>query len=333
MGFGCNVPAIMATRTLRNRNERLLTMLILPFMSCSARLPVYILVAGALFPHHAGNVIFLIYMTGILLAVLTSLLFRRFLFREKEAPFVMELPPYRLPTMRSTLLHMWEKGAQYLRKMGGIILIAVIIIWALGYFPLQKESMNKWDVRMTAVTTDYDNRIAKISPASPEKEKLIAEKEHDLKRIAHEKYHEKLSNSYIGYIGRFIEPVITPLGFDWRMGISLVTGAAAKEIIVSTMGVLFNPADSEDQTALGETLRHATYANGCKKGQSLFTPLASLAFLIFILIYFPCVAVIAAVKRESGSWKWALFLVFYTTFLAWLLALLVFQVGSLFNHT
>ena len=286
MGFGCNVPAIMVTRTLKDRNDRLLTMLINPFMSCSARLPVYILIAGAIFPDHAVAVIFGLYMTGIILAVLISLVFKRTLFKSKEAPFVMELPPYRMPTLRVIMRHMWEKGQQYLQKMGGVILIAVILIWALEYFPAG-------------------------SKASPE---------------------ERLQSSYIGKIGKTIEPVIAPLGFDWRMGVSLITGAAAKEVVVSTMGVLFGSSHYHEKEAphtLGERLQKATYQDGPKIGTKLFTPLAGISYLLFILIYMPCVAVVATVNRETGSWKWALFLISYTTVLAWLLSFAVFQLGSL----
>jgi ferrous iron transport protein B len=286
MGFGCNVPAIMVTRTLRDRNDRLATMLINPFMSCSARLPVYILIAGAIFPDNAGTVIFLIYLSGILLAVLVSLIFKKTLFKSKEAPFVMELPPYRMPTVRVSLRHMWEKGQQYLRKMGGIILVAVIIIWALEYFPAGSQAPHQ----------------------------------------------ERLERSYIAKIGKFIEPVIEPLGFDWKMGVSLITGAAAKEVVVSTMGVLYGvdhkEAGSPKQT-LPSILKNARYTEGPHIGKPIFTPLAGISYLLFILIYLPCVAVIITVSRESGSWKWALFLVFYTTALAWILSFSVYQLGSL----
>lgn len=286
MGFGCNVPAIMVTRTLRDRNDRLATMLINPFMSCSARLPVYILITGAIFPDHAGTVIFLIYLTGIILAVLVSLIFKKTLFKSKQAPFVMELPPYRIPTLRVSLRHMWEKGQQYLRKMSGIILVAVIIIWALEYFPAGSQ-------------------------ASPQK---------------------RLEESYIARIGKFIEPVIQPLGFDWKMGVSLITGAAAKEVVVSTMGVLYGsdhkPEGSPKQN-LPLILKNVRYSEGPQLGKPIFTPIVGISYLLFILIYMPCVAVIVTVSRESGSWKWALFLILYTTVLAWLLSFSVYQLGSL----
>ncbi len=288
MGFGCNVPAIMTTRTLKDRNDRLLTMLINPFMSCSARLPVYILITGAIFPKYAGTVIFGLYLTGILLAILISIIFKRTLFKNKEAPFVMELPPYRMPTMKVIVRHMWDKGQHYLRKMGGVILIAVILIWALEYFPRGG------------------------SHVSPE---------------------EQLSNSYIGKIGRTIEPVIRPLGFEWRMGVSLITGAAAKEVVVSTMGVLFVSGHYHEKNVepnLSAIIQTETYHNGPRSATRVFTPLAGISYLLFILIYMPCIAVIATVKKESSSWKWTAFLIIYTTSLAWLLSFSVFQIGSLF---
>ncbi len=286
MGFGCNVPAIMVTRTLKDRNDRLLTMLINPFMSCSARLPVYLLITGAIFQKHAGTVIFVVYMTGIILAVIISMIFKKFFFKNKEAPFVMELPPYRMPTVRVIARHMWEKARQYLKKMGGVILIAVIIIWALEYFP-GGSGMGRA---------------------------------------------ERLQQSYIGKIGKVIEPVIEPLGFDWRMGVSLITGAAAKEVVVSTMGVLYSTPSADDfnpKADLTARLQSATYESGNRKGQKVFTPLAGFSYIIFILIYMPCIAVIATVRRESGQWKWALFLMLYTTALAWSLSFIVYQLGSL----
>jgi ferrous iron transport protein B len=289
MGFGCNVPAIMVTRTLKDRKDRLLTMLILPFMSCSARLPVYILITGAIFPHYAATVIFGLYLTGILLAILFSILFKKTLFKSKEAPFVMELPPYRMPTVKVTIQHMWEKGEHYLKKMGGVILIAVILIWALEYFPRGQVGISQ---------------------------------------------DERLKNSYIGKFGQAIEPVIYPLGFDWRMGVSLITGTAAKEVVVSTMGVLYGSSQSHEKDKkanLSAILQSEKYQEGSRVGQKVFSPLAGISFLLFILIYMPCVAVVATVKKESGHWKWALFLISYTTVLAWLLSFSVYQIGMLFS--
>ena len=272
MGFGCNVPAIMASRTIENRKSRLITMLINPLMSCSARLPIYLLLVGAFFPHQAGLVLFSIYAVGILLAVLLARLFSKFLVKGDDTPFVMELPPYRMPTAKSIFRHTWEKGAQYLKKMGGIIMIASIIIWFLGYYPNHN---------------DYST---------------VAEQQ---------------ENSYIGQIGQAIEPVIAPMGFDWKLGIGLISGVGAKELVVSTLGVLYTDDPDADAVSLADRIP--------------ITPLGAYCYMLFVLIYFPCIATFAAIKQESGTWKWALFAAVYTTGLAWLVAFSVYQIGGLFQ--
>ena len=270
MGFGCNVPAIMATRTIEDRKSRLITMLVNPLMSCSARLPIYLVMIGAFFPNCASFMLLCIYTAGILLAVIMARIFSKFLVKGEDSPFVMELPPYRMPTSKSIMRHTWEKGAQYLKKMGGIIMIASIIIWFLGYYP-----------------------------------------RHD----AHESVAEQQENSYIGQIGKAIEPVIKPLGFDWKLGIGLISGVGAKELVVSTLGVLYTNEGDVENVNLSDRIP--------------ITPLVALAYMLFVLIYFPCIATFAAIKQESGSWKWAIFTAGYTTGLAWLVAFTVFQIGSL----
>ena len=270
MGFGCNVPAIMATRTIEDRKSRLITMLVNPLMSCSARLPIYLVMIGAFFPNCASFMLLCIYTAGILLAVIMARIFSKFLVKGEDSPFVMELPPYRMPTSKSIMRHTWEKGAQYLKKMGGIIMIASIIIWFLGYYP-----------------------------------------RHD----AHESVAEQQENSYIGQIGKAIEPVIKPLGFDWKLGIGLISGVGAKELVVSTLGVLYTNEGDVENVNLSDRIP--------------ITPLVALAYMLFVLIYFPCIATFAAIKQESGSWKWAIFAAGYTTGLAWLVAFTVFQIGSL----
>ena len=271
MGFGCNVPAIMASRTIENRKSRLITMLVNPLMSCSARLPIYLLLVGAFFPNNASLVLLGIYAIGIFLAVLLARLFSKFLVKGDDTPFVMELPPYRMPTAKSIFRHTWEKGAQYLKKMGGIIMIASIIIWFLGYYP-----------------------------------------NHD----AYETVAEQQENSYIGQLGRAIEPVITPMGFDWKLGIGLISGVGAKELVVSTLGVLYVDDPEADEASLAERIP--------------ITPLVAFCYMLFVLIYFPCIAALAAIKQESGSWKWTLFAAGYTTVLAWLISFVVYQIGGLF---
>lgn len=317
MGFGCNVPAIMATRTLEDRKDRILTMIITPFMSCSARLPVYVLLISAIFPAYQGFVLFAIYFTGILLAILTALVMKKVAFAKRSVPFVMELPPYRIPTLRNTTRHMWHKGREYLKKMGNVILIASIIIWALGYFP-----------RTTDYSVDYEAQIAALETA----EGFTAEeRKESLWQIEVAMESERQENSYIGRMGHAMEPIISPLGFDWKMGVSILSGLAAKEIVVSTMGILYQADAGADETSetLKQKIRDQKHSSGVLIGQTVFTPLVAISFMLFILIYFPCVAVIAAIKKEA-NWGWALFTMVYTTALAWFVAFVVYQIGSLF---
>lgn len=329
MGFGCNVPAIMSTRTLNNRNDRLLTMLITPFMSCSARLPVYLLMVGAFFAGHSGTVMFVIYFAGIFLAAMTALLFKKVFFTAEEAPFVMELPPYRMPTMRNTLIHMWNKSFQYLKKMGGIILVASIIIWALSYFPREITFSRDYAAAEAQAEANYQRTITSDCLNAPV---ITARHDSVLSALHLQKLAEQQAGSYLGQMGMFIEPVIRPLGFNWQMGVSILTGVAAKEIVVSSMGVLYQADEAADEHSLTliQKLQNLTYTTGDKTGQKVFTPLVAFGFMLFILIYFPCIAVVAAIKKESGEWKWAFLSVVYTTALAWLVAFAVFQIGSLF---
>jgi len=332
MGFGCNVPAIMSTRLIENRNNRLLTMLINPFMSCSARLPVYILLIGAFFPKNRGTILFLIYLSGIVLAICVALILKRILFRSEEAPFVMELPPYRMPTLRSIIKHMWYKASQYLRKIGGVILIASIIVWILGYFPRNVKFSADYDKKIEELNTKYN---AIISSASPDDKSTVdniqAEKQQQLQKIKLSRESERKEKSYIGHIGRFVEPAIRPLGFDWKMGVSLITGIVAKEIVISTMGVIYqaNNTSGDISESLPGKLQNAVYEEGKRKGDKVFTPVTAISFLMFILIYFPCIGVIAAIRKESGSPRWAVFALLYTTSLAWIISFLIFQIGAL----
>ena len=332
MGFGCNVPAIMATRTIENKTDRLVTMLIIPFMSCSARYPVYILIISAFFTDYRGSLLFAIYLTGVFLAGVVAWIMKKTIFRVEAVPFVMELPPYRVPVLKSVLRQTWFKGEQYLRKMGTIILAASIIIWALGYFPRGEEIDREMNGKIQQVEQFY---LAKISKKDiPEKEivQLTAEKDTQLHKLRLEQQQRKQEHSYIGKIGKFVELVIYPLGFDWKMGVSLVAGSAAKEIVISTMGVLYQTDPNVGESSLIEKIREQKYVNGPRKGQPVFTPLVALSFMLFILIYFPCIAVVAAIKNESGSWKWSLFLVVYTTFLAWLVSFIIYQMGTLLGY-
>ncbi|MCD8041726.1 MAG: ferrous iron transport protein B [Tannerellaceae bacterium] len=317
MGFGCNVPAIMATRTIESRNSRMITMLVNPLMSCSARFPVYVLLAGTFFTKNAGTVVLALYVTGIVLAVLMARLFRRFLFNEEDVPFVMELPPYRMPTTKSILIHMWEKAKQYLRKMGGIILVASIVIWFLGYFPANQ-----------AISDSFAEQIAYVEQSDMEDQ----EKEEMIEELERQEHIVLKQNSYIGRLGQQIEPVFAPLGFDWKISVGLLTGMAAKEVVVSTLGVLYTgdeiEGDDEEATRiLGERLK----ADRTPDGKPIFTPLVALSLMLFVLIYFPCIATVTAIARESHSWKWGAFVVVYSCILAWVVSFVVYQVGSYFH--
>ncbi len=316
MGFGCNVPAVMATRTLENKKDRILTMIITPLMSCSARLPVYVLIISAFFPKNQGLVLFSIYIIGIVLAVLVALVMKKVAFAKKDVPFVMELPPYRIPTLKNTSIHMWHKGREYIKKMGNVILLASILIWALGYFPKNVEFSKNYDAEIQKI--EANTSISRES------------KDAQIKHLEVLQESERQEKSYIGQLGHAIEPVIEPLGYDWKMGVSIITGLAAKEIVVSTMGILYQADMEADETSetLKDKLQEQVHHYGELKGQKVFTPLVAYAFMLFILIYFPCVAVIAAIKKES-SWKWAIFTMVYTTGIAWIVAFSVYQIGLL----
>jgi ferrous iron transport protein B len=314
MGFGCNVPAILATRTMRNRGDRILTMLIIPFMSCSARLPVYILIISAFFTKYHALYLVGIYATGIVFAFLTAQVLNKTVFKNKETPFVMELPTYRFPTFRNIVYQMWDKTQHYLKKIGTIILVGVVLIWALEYFP-----------RNSKRSAEFKQEIEQIKSSSNLSEEI---KEEQITEILQQIETDRLINSYLGRLGRVIEPVMRPLGFDWKMSISLLAGLPAKEIVVSTIGVLYQ-SDDENTVNLQKKLQNETYQTGKRQGQKVFTQPAALAFLVFILIYFPCVGVVAAIKNESGSWKWATFTVIYTTTLAWIAAFAIYNAAQL----
>jgi ferrous iron transport protein B len=307
----------------------MVTMLIIPFMSCSARYPVYVLIISAFFDSFQGTILFGLYLIGIMLAAFMAFLLKRTLFKAKEIPFVMELPPYRMPTLKAVARHTWFKGEQYLRKMGTIILVASVIIWALGYFPRNTQRSHYYDSLITQSEVDYEKQSAELSAAaSDEMRKLEEEHQVQVHSLRAAMRQEQQENSIIGRIGKFVEPVITPLGFDWRMGVSLIAGSAAKEVVVSTMGVLYQSDLEDENSGLVDKIRQQEYTSGPKAGQPVFTPLVAFSFMIFILIYFPCIAVIAAIKKESGKWKWSAFVAVYTTVLAWLASFIVYQAGG-----
>ncbi len=284
MGFGCNVPAVMSTRIIESRSSRLITTFIIPFMSCSARLPIYIVLIGTFFASHSTSIMLGLYLLGIVVAMITALLMRKFMFKVDETPFVMELPPYRIPTFKATMSHMWIRCRQYLRKMGGMILIASIVVWFLGYFPRQKEN---------------ESRV------------------------------EHYENSYIGRIGHLCEPLFEPLGLNWKASVSLLSGVAAKEIMVSTLGVLYSEEGAESDGSSEEVVNNPTQLRSRLAESGDFTTPSALALLVFTLLYLPCVATIAAIGSESG-WKWAVTSAIYSTVVAWVCAFAVYHLSQLF---
>jgi ferrous iron transport protein B len=281
MGFGCNVPAIMATRTIEDRKSRLLTMLVIPMMSCSARIPVYVILVSAFFSKWAAFVLMGLYLLGMVMAVLMAKLFSRFFVKGESLPFVMELPPYRMPTAKAVLRHTWEKGKEYLKKMGTIILGASIIVWALSYYPT------------------HEDRIVQAE------------------------------NSYMAKIGKAIEPAMRPCGFDWRQSVSLLAGVGAKEVVASTMAVVYATSADEAELLEEDFESEENESRISELIRNNMTPLSAMSMLVFILLYMPCISTIVAIKNESGKWKWALFTVAYTIGLAWVASTLVFQIGSL----
>jgi ferrous iron transport protein B len=316
MGFGCNVPAIMASRTLESEKDRILTILITPFMSCSARLPIYIILAGAFFGAKAGTVIFGIYLLGIILSIITGRFFRSTLLRGADAPFVMELPPYRIPMIKSLLIHMWDRSKMFLKKMGGYILVGSVVVWTLTAFPHNISYSKNYDMEIEQVKTYFQTEIE----AAQESDKVLLAQKRDVavSKLITEKKAEKAEKSFMGRIGKVVAPIFSPIGIDWRASVALLTGFVAKEIVVSTMGILYAADEREDS----EALKNALLSSG-------MTPSAALAMMVFVLLYMPCIATLAAIRRETASLKWMIFSISYSTLLAWGMAFLVYQGGTM----
>lgn len=316
MGFGCNAPAIMATRTLESERDRLLSILINPLISCSARLPVYILLAGTFFGASAGNVIFSIYALGIALAIAMGKLFSVTLFRGDIAPFVMELPPYRAPTLKSLIIHMWDRSQIFLRKMGGVILVGSILVWVLGSFP-RSADLHRGQAMEKGTTTGSQQRV--INRGESQQPLLPSTPERDLNKSDQNSEMARLENSFLGKLGHLIHPIFAPLGFDWRTSVAVLTGFVAKEIVVSTLGVLY--AAGADVNEESEALRRSLRASG-------MTPLGAYALMAFVLIYIPCLATVAVIRRETNSWKWTGFSIGYSLALAWGVSFIIYQGGK-----
>jgi ferrous iron transport protein B len=354
MGFGCNVPAIMGTRILESRRDRILTVLINPFMSCSARLPVYVLVAGAFFPDNAATVIFSMYILGIVVAIASGKLFSQTILKGMSKPFVLELPPYQRPTLRSLSLHTWERGYLFIQKMGTVILVGSVIIWVLGYFPTDVEVDRNYSSEKNILVSHYDSQLVDLesklnmsiekdrleyhsemveyeSSASYLelyqqfqilKEALASERSRELYSLRQQEIGDITEQKWIGRVGKVFEPIVRPLGFTWRESVALITGFVAKEIVVSTYGVLFGVGEDVDEGSQG-------VISGLRS--SGMTPLVALSFLVFTLLYTPCLATVAAIKRETGTWAYTFFSIGYSLALAYTLAFLVAYFGGKFN--
>lgn len=321
MGFGCNVPAIMATRAIESRKSRMITIAIIPFMSCAGRLPIFVLLAGAFFPHNAALVLLGIYLLGIVLAILSAIVLSKFV-KDDDLPFVMELPPYRIPTAKAIWRHTWEKGKQYLQKMATTILVCSVIIWFLGYFPKNKELMAAQEEYATLAQTPAGRLSANadevdVNAATATKKELMT-------RID-SLYAYQQENSYIGQLGRMVSPALDPLGFNWKMDVGLLTGIAAKELVVSTLGVMYSEGAkvSEGHDMSEDTQLQSALVNDV-------TPAAALSFMVFILLYFPCVATFVAIKNETGKWRWAVACCAYTMAVAWIMSFIVYRLALIF---
>jgi ferrous iron transport protein B len=321
MGFGCNVPAIMATRAIESRKSRMITIAIIPFMSCAGRLPIFVLLAGAFFPHNAALVLLGIYLLGIVLAILSAIVLSKFV-KDDDLPFVMELPPYRIPTAKAIWRHTWEKGQQYLQKMATTILICSVIIWFLGYFPKNKELMAAQEEYAALAQTPAGRLSANadevdVNAATATKQELMT-------RID-SLYAYQQENSYIGQLGRMVSPALDPLGFNWKMDVGLLTGIAAKELVVSTLGVMYSEGAkvSEGHDMSEDTQLQSALVNDV-------TPAAALSFMVFILLYFPCVATFVAIKNETGKWRWAVACCAYTMAVAWIMSFIVYRLALIF---
>ncbi len=312
MGFGCNVPAIMAARALESKKDRILTILINPFMCCGARFPVFVLFAGAFFPNNSGNVVFSLYLLGIIIGLITGQIMKKAFFKQENYPFVMELPPYLMPTFSTIMKHMWFKAKEYLKKMGGVILVFSIILWFLQTFPETSVEKNN---EIQKIISSYDKQIAEIQSDRLSKNK---EKINELEIEKGKQIEAKIQeNTFIGHIGKFIAPALKPLGFDWQMSVSLIAGFVAKEVVVSSLGVLYQVNEDEEEKFSQILLN------------KIQSPLVAYAFMVFVLLYVPCIATVAAIKKETASWGWMFLSIFYNTAIAWIFAFIIYQGGKL----
>ncbi len=351
-GVGCNAPAVMATRTLESQEDRLITILISPLISCSARYPVYVLFTGAFFAERQGMIVFILYMLGALLAMGMAYIFRKVLFKGRSSPFVLELPPYRIPTFRSVVIHMWERGSIFLRKAGTIILAGVVLVWVLQAFPRNVTLSRDYAGEISAVRQRTEAELGELRASFEEAQRdrrqtytdafipfeesaayqeiesyyddarreLNDSSANEIRVLERGRLGEQARGRFAGRIGTAMEPLIRPLGFDWRLGISMIPGFVAKEVVVGSLGVLLGAGDETEDAEHGALRDRLT---------EHYTPLVGFCFMVFTLIYTPCLATVAVIRKETNSWRWALFSIAYSVVLAWIVTFAIYQCGLL----
>ena len=326
LGFGCSLPGIMATRTIETKRDRFVTILIIPFMSCGARLPIYSLFIGAFFSAKGGTILFSLYLLGILMAIIMAKVLRKFLFPGPASYFLLELPPYRMPSLKGAIIHMWDRGKVYLKKAGTIILVGCVLVWFVSNFPWTPSYSKDYKALIKKTEAEFETTIKGMEVESIQYVTAKETLEKTLSELGNERAFEKLEKSYSGRLGKIIEPVVKPLGFDWKIGVGLVGGFIAKEIVVGTLGTLYAVGEADEDS---ESLRKAIKRDTWPDGRKIYTPLTAFTLMVFCLLYMPCVAAIAVIFQETNSWKWTVFAAIYTTALAWIVSFVIYQGGRL----
>jgi len=326
LGFGCGLPGIMATRTIETKRERFITILIIPFMSCGAKLPIYTLFIGAFFSSQGGTILFSLYLLGILTAIIMAKVLGKYVIPGSPVPFLMELPPYRMPHLKGTLIHTWERGKIYLKKAGTIIFAGCIIIWLISNFPWNPEYSKDYKALIKNIQAEYNAQLKTTKKGTPQYATIKEDFDHTISTLKNEQASEKLKKSYAGRLGKLIEPLVKPLGFDWKIGVSLIGGIIGKEIVVGTLGTLYAVGESDEKS---ESLRNSIKKDTWPDGRKIYTPLTAFSLMVFCLLYMPCIATIGVIFQETYSWKWAAFAAIYTTTFAWIVSFIIYQGGKL----
>ncbi len=326
LGFGCSLPGIMAARTIESKRDRFITILIVPFMSCGARLPIYTLFIGAFFSARGGTVLFSLYLLGIIASIITAKVIGKYLLPGQPSPLLLELPPYRMPNLQGAVIHMWERGKVYLKKAGTIILAGCALIWFTSNFPWNPDYSRDYNALINKAETEFLTQVETVEKKSNQYMAAQETLEKTLSHLKNERSFEKLEKSYAGKLGKIIEPLVKPLGFDWKIGVSLIGGFIAKEIVVGTMGTLYAVGEADEGSG---SLREAIKKDTWPDGRKIYTPLTAFTVMVFCLLYMPCVAAIGVIFQETNSWKWAAFAAGYTTAFAWIVSFFIYQGGRL----